>query len=119
MKKSEDKGFWSGVADTVIFQPNKSGRLAIWKDGYRLNRALKEMERDLRYPPKKIQRSWWQSVLHWMWRQLRDAWYEFYDEVRALITELFIFLVGFFVTLACYVALGWLLFWVIGLLLDG
>lgn len=116
MKK--DKGFWGGVADTVIFQPNKSGNLQLWKDGYRLNRELKEMERYLHHPPRKVPGAWWRKLLQWMWMQLKEAWYEFYDTLRATLMEALVFLMILAVTIAYYAILICLLFWIVKVWLE-
>lgn len=116
MKK--DKGFWGELADIFIFQPNRSGMRPIWKDIYRLDRELKEMERSARSPSKQSPCGWCQIMLHWFWEKLRMAWFEIYDEIRVLLTELYIFLVGLIVTIVGYVVLSCILFWMIRAMLE-
>lgn len=78
-----ERSFWDGMADTVFFQPRKSETLPVWRDMYRLNRELKQMEHNLYQPPG--QETWLGSLKS----VIKKAWHEFMDEIKALLTELF------------------------------
>jgi len=107
------KGFLAEITDTLIFQPHKSKTLPMWQNMYKLDRGLRELERDLNRLPRK--RTW----LTWIADQLRSAWWEFIDSVKALLTLMFFQIVTLVLVVVFNVIWFWGLFWVIGLWLEG
>lgn len=111
-RRQQGKGTWSSVADTVFFQPEKTEWVPIWRDKYKLERQLREIERGIYQSPQQT----WLGTLKW---KIRSAWHDLVDETKAILTALLLHLL----TLAMIVVFNILwfacLFWLIGVWLDG
>jgi hypothetical protein len=112
-RRENGKGYWQELSDVAIFRPHQSDTLQIWRDSYRLQRQIRNLERDLYRPPR--QNTW----ISWLTDPLCKAWWDFIDEIKALLTVLFWHVVTLVLVIAFNVAFFWLLFKVIGLWLAG
>ena len=106
---TDDKGLW----DTVLFQPQKSDNLSIWRGLYKMERQLKELERGLSQP--SYDSPWWRFLkVQWM-----SVWGDLVDEVKALLTVLFFHIVTLVLVVVCNLIWFALLLWAIGVWLEG
>jgi hypothetical protein len=111
--RSRGPGFWTEASDTVLFKPHKSKTLTIWREAYRINREIEELERNQNRPPRE------NTILGWIGGQLRSAWGEFTVEVKALLTTLFFHLLTLVLIVVFNVVWFWLLWKIFCLWLDG
>jgi hypothetical protein len=113
-KRKRGNGFWQGVGDTVLFKPYKSvGELEAWKSVYRAKRIIRNIERG-KFQPESEKDTW----LGRQKRGLIEAWYDFVDEVKALLTQLFFHVVTLVMIVVFNVAWFAFLFWLIGVWLE-
>lgn len=113
-KRSDGKEFWTGLADTAFFQPHKDDMLPVWRDMYKLNRQVRELERGL-YQPTPSDETWLGSFKS----GVVSAWHDLVDEVKALLAALFFHIVTFVLIVAFNAVAIWFLFWLIRVVLFG
>jgi hypothetical protein len=116
-KRTDSKGFWTGVSDTVFFKPHKSETLPVWRSIYKTNRMLGEMERGLYQPPPLKG-----TCVGSMKSGAVSAWHDLIDSGKALLTELAIHILTLVLVIVFKLILFWFffwfLFWLIGLWLE-
>jgi len=109
-QRTNSKGFWSSASDTVFFKPHKDAMLPVWRNAYRLDRQIKELERSLSQPAQAAGT----GSSSWVQGKLLSAWHEFVDESKALLTSLGFHLLNLVLIVVFNVIWFWLLFMLLG-----
>jgi hypothetical protein len=114
-QRSNSKGFWSSASDIVFFKPSKDPMLPVWKDMYKLNRQIGDLERSLSQPALAAG----SGIGSWVIRKLFDTWGEIVVEAKAMGTALGFHFLQLFLIILFNVIWFTLLFWLMGLWLGG
>jgi hypothetical protein len=109
--KGGGKNVWTSICDTVFFNP-QSDSTNLWRDMYKLNRQVKEIERGLYQP---VDESW----LGRLKSGAVSAWHDLVDETKAVLTALAFHLLTLVLIVACNVIFFGGLFWLLGRWLGG
>jgi hypothetical protein len=114
-ERSKGNGFWSSASDAVFFSPHKDAMLPIYRNAYRLDRQIKELERSLSQPAQASGA----DIGSWVQGKLLSAWHEFVDETKAVLTSLGFHLLNLVLIVVFNVIWFWLLIMLLGWWLTG
>jgi hypothetical protein len=114
-QRSNSKGFWSSASDTVFFKPHKDPMMPMYRNAYRLDRQIKDLERSLSQPAQASG----DGIGSWVQEKLSGAWFEIVVETKALLTSLGFHLLNLVLIIVFNVIWFWLLIQLLGWWLPG